>query len=315
MYRENMYDVMNATGEKITTLVIPKNSGLSYVGQVLREAGLDLDKAKKVEKDKMTLDGLTLVLERGEDVPRVVMDFSERGEVVLGVTGDDLYDEFGLENPDNPLRIENTYDWCDPKAKFGRPALCLINKTGRIEDIPLMAKVAINSKYLYTARQYLENGEISEGRTFKESKYKGNVEGRVAQGKDCGIEIVYSGGSLEEKELEIVDVVRLSDIVVISPLKSEESLIGQVFLREYATLLSRLQNPTGSDTSEMLKDPYRIGSRIAEESGEVVKALTREPPQRLIEETAQAEYTLLAALVKRGVSLEQLAKQMIKNQT
>lgn len=312
MYRENIYDVMNATGEKISTLIIPKNSGLNYFGQVLKEAGLNLDEAKKVGKDKMELNGLTLVLERGEDVPRVVMDFRDMGEVVLGITGDDLYDEFGLRNPDNMLRVENTYDWCDSEAKFGRPALCLINSTGRIEDIPLEAAVAINSKYLYTARQYLRDSQVSGGRTFRETIYEGNVEGRVEQGKDCGIEIVYSGRSLEEKQLEIADVVRLSDLVVISPLGSRESLIGNTMEREYQQILSRLRNPTDSYTSELLQDCDKIARKLIEEAYELGQALFGRG--NVPSEAADLIYALNIAAVKGDVTLEQLAEEMAKRQ-
>ena len=56
MYRENIYDVMEATGEKISTLVIPKNSGLKgYAWKVLREAGLKLDDTEQVAKNKLRL--------------------------------------------------------------------------------------------------------------------------------------------------------------------------------------------------------------------------------------------------------------------
>ena len=73
MYRENIYDVMNATGEKISTLVIPKNTGLrGYAWKVLKEAGLKLDDAKQVGKNKLKLGDLSLVLKRGEDIGKKV---------------------------------------------------------------------------------------------------------------------------------------------------------------------------------------------------------------------------------------------------
>src|SRR3989338_8130769 len=55
-----------------------------------------------------------------------------------GLTSDDLFDEFRLRNTNNPLKLENTYDWFDDRVdekgknlvKFYRPALCFINCTG-----------------------------------------------------------------------------------------------------------------------------------------------------------------------------------------
>lgn len=315
MYRENIYEIMNSTGEQIKTIIIPKNSGLGYVNQVLKEAGLKLDKAVKKSKNEMVLGNLKILLQRGGDIPQVVMDYGKKGEIVLGITGDDLYDEYQLKNPNNTLKIENTYDWCDQEAMFGRPALCLINQTGEIEDIPQDSKIAINSKYVNTTALYLKNFAKFKGISFQETIYEGDVEGRVAQGiADCGSEIVYSGKSLEKDNLKVVDIVRLSDIVVISPLKSKKTAFGQVLLKEYANLFSRMISPTESETSKMLKSKYCIGTRIAEEAGEVVKALTRETPKRLVEEAAQLEYTILAALVKKGITLEQLANQMRRNQ-
>ena len=142
MYRENIYDVIKGTGEKISALVIPTNNGLKGYGwKVMKEAGLDLEKAEKIGKDQLKAGDLTILLRRGEDVPQIVVDEFAKGNIVFGLTGDDLYDEYRFRNPENPLRIENTYDWFDGKARFRRPTLCLINRTGKEEDIPLEARV------------------------------------------------------------------------------------------------------------------------------------------------------------------------------
>ena len=87
-----------------------------------------MDDAKQAGRNKLKLGGLTLVLKRGEDIPQLVADYAAiRSEVVLGVTGDDLFDEFKFRVPKNTLRVDNTYDWFDENARYFRPTLCFIN--------------------------------------------------------------------------------------------------------------------------------------------------------------------------------------------
>ena len=56
MYRENIYEVMESTKEKVSVWVIPKNTGLKgYAWKTLKEAGLDLDDARVVGDGKLRL--------------------------------------------------------------------------------------------------------------------------------------------------------------------------------------------------------------------------------------------------------------------
>jgi len=228
MYRENIYDVMNATGEKISTLVIPKNTGLKgYAWQVLKEAGLKLDDAKQAGRNKLKLGGLTLVLKRGEDIPQLVADYAAiRSEVVLGVTGDDLFDEFKFRVPKNTLQVENTYDWFDENARYFRPTLCFINMTGNVEDVPLESRIAINGKYELTSRAYLRGSPLTQGKKFAETTYSGDIELTVAEGtNDCCIDTVYTRKTLDENGLKVIQKIRFSDLVVISPLKKKKAFL------------------------------------------------------------------------------------------
>ena len=182
MYREIIYDVIRATGERVAVLVIPKNTGLKgYAWKVLREAGLDLDKAQQLDKTTLKLGDFILWLRRGEDIPQIVVDEFRNDRVVLGVTGDDLLDEYCLRNPKNTLKIENTYDWYDEEAKFRRPALSIINRTGQIKDVPIEARVAINTKYEYNGRLYLSKSPLLTGRKYELKIYSGDLEDRVAR--------------------------------------------------------------------------------------------------------------------------------------
>ena len=220
MYRENIYDVVKGTGENVSTLVIPKNSGLKgYAWKVMEEAGLKLKSAEEIGKNKLKVGDLTILLRRGEDIPQIVVDEFARGKLVLGLTGDDLYDEYRLRNPENPLRIENTYDWFDESARFFRPTLCLVNRTGNGEDIPLEARVAVDSKYERTSRNYLQTSALFNGKKPSVLVYNGDLESTVASGtNDCCIDVVYSGSTLQQDGLGIVQKIRFSDLVVISPL-------------------------------------------------------------------------------------------------
>lgn len=223
MYRENIYDVMSGTGHRISKLIIPKNTGLKgYAWEVLREAGLKLDDAQEVARNKLRLNDLGIILKRGEDIPQLVMDYAERGEVVIGVTGDDLFDEYRLGNPNHRLKVENTYDWLDENARFKRPALCLINGTGNVGDVPLEARVAINGKYQHTSGDYLTKSPEMKKRRFERRIYFGDVEITVAEGtSDCCIDVVYSGETIDANNLKVIEIVRFSDIVAISPLKRD----------------------------------------------------------------------------------------------
>ncbi len=316
MFRENIYDVIKKTGENVSALVIPKNSGLrGYAEEVLKDAGLDLKKARLVSKNKLRLDDLTIILKRGEDIPQTVVDAARRGEFVLGITGDDLYDEYRLREPGSILQIENTYDWFDENARYLRPALCLINKSGCAKDIPLEAKIAINAKYPYTSRDYLDKSPNVAGRKFIQTQYWGDVELTVSEGThDCAIDIVYSGETLERNSLSVADIVRFSDLVVISPLRKEDDMFARALRKEYMELTQRLQYPTDSFTSKMLQEIDIIASKGAEEWGELIKALKKESDLAMLGELADVQYVIMAMMVKRGIPLDTLAEEMLRRQ-
>jgi phosphoribosyl-ATP pyrophosphohydrolase len=317
MYQENIYGIIEGTGEKVSTLIIPKNSGLKgYAWKVLKQAGLDLDEAVEVAENTSRIGELTLIQKRGEDIPQLVVDYAvKRGEVVLGVTGDDLYDEFRLRFPDNPLKVENTYDWFDEKAKYLRPALCFINKTGNAEDVPLEARVAINTKYEVTSRDFLVKSPLVQERNFDVAVYNGDVEITVAEGTaDCAIDAVYSGKTLDKRDLRVIDRVRFSDLVVLSPLKQDASLFDRAMTKEYAQVLDRLQRPTDSYTSRLLADPEKLARKSNEEMLELILAVLGVGDGKVIPEAADVMYTVNMLLAKANVSLDDVAREMSKRQ-
>lgn len=315
MYRENIYDVIKQTGENISTIVIPKNNGLKgYAWKVLKEAGLDLEKAEVVGKNELKAGDLAILLRRGEDIPQIVVDEFEKGNLVLGLTGDDLYDEYRFRNPQSPLRIENTYDWFDEAAKFFRPTLCLINRTGSEDDIPLEARVAVSSKYEYTSRNYLQTSPLFEGKTPSVKVYTGDVESKVKENSsDCCIDTVYSSRTIKKQyKLRIVQKIRFTDLVVISSLKTEESPIGRALNKEYQQIMARKNYPTGSPTSEMLQDAEKLRRKIIEEAYEVTQALSGNGD--IAREATDLLYTTMTALVQRGITLDDVAQVIRERQ-
>lgn len=317
MYRENIYEVMESAGEKINTLVVPKNTGLKgYAWKVLKEAGLDLDKASEIGKNKLKAGTLTLLLRRGEDIPQLVQDEFDIGNLVMGITGDDLFDEYCLRKPQNNLKIENTYDWFDESAKFFRPALCLIGKSGQADNLKPNLRVVVNSKYEYTSRDYLQKSPLLKDKSPKVKVYSGDLEANVAEGKyDCCIDTVYTGDTIKEicaGGLKIIQKIRFSDLVVISALKKNEDLLGSVIKKEYEQVKERLNNPTKSYTSNLLKDEEKIARKINEEVYELIQAFYGRG--NFNREAADVVYSLTAMLVKKGIPLDDIAKEMLRRQ-
>lgn len=224
MYRENIYNVIGRSGERVSTILIPENSRLrAYTWEVLKEAGLKMDGATAIAEDALRTKEFTFRQVRGEKIPEAITEYARNGEVVFGITGDDLLDEYRFRNPNNILKVENTYDWFDNSAMFYRPALCLVNRTGRLGEKPPI--VAIGEKYRETSRDYLFRSPMTRDFDFGEFEqesvkvFSNGVEKKIAQGKvNCAIDIVYTGQTLRFEGLSIVDIVRFTDLVVVSPL-------------------------------------------------------------------------------------------------
>ena len=219
MYREKFYDVLGAIGERVDLVVVPKNSGLKgYVWKVLKEAGFDLEKARKVSETKLDMDGLTVLLRRGEDVPRIVEVERRVGRFAVGVTGDDLFDEYRYGNPNNRLSLVNTYDWDDENAEFRRPTMCLMVRNDQVLAAPSEINLGINSKYECTGRLYLATSDVVKGLRMNIETFDGDLEETVE--RFCiamCIDNVYSGKTRRDANLDIVERIRASDVSVIAP--------------------------------------------------------------------------------------------------
>jgi len=203
--------------KELDYLLLPKNSGLLR----WREQAL---------QDLILPKGACILERRGEDVPRLVAEITEQGKSVIGITGDDLYDEARYRYPElmKKARLLNTTDWFDKKAVYGRPALALIGKKeGVLLDKSKMGAIGVPSKYRETSRRFLRS---VYGKNFKDELvfvYSGSVEENISLGLySFAIDIVYTGATLRESGLEILDVVRCSDISTIASKNIKYKILG-----------------------------------------------------------------------------------------
>lgn len=82
----------------------------------------------------------------------------------------------------------------------------------------------------------------------------------------------------------------------------------------FQTLIERKKNmPAKSYTASLFKKGLdRICVKIAEESGEVIKAATKESKQRLVLESVDLLYHLFVLLVQQKISYSQLLKEVAR---
>ena len=169
------------------------------------------------------LDGERIVEVRGEDVPFYVRQLADAGKKAIGLTGEDLFREFCLEEREPGLKILKRILWKDEKALFGKPTLCLMGPKGkRLTGLHKRLRVCVAAKYKKLAKKYLNLLE-DQGYAFQKTYMNGAVEESYAQGlADILIEIVYTGKSMRENNLEVYDTILESDFVIIGPTKGGE---------------------------------------------------------------------------------------------
>lgn len=153
---------------------------------------------------------------RGEDIPLVVKRLLDAGKKVIGITGEDLFKEFLLNFKNSGLSVIKKFSWLDAPSMFGKPCLCLLGPKGKkLEDMPKKLRVCINKKYAKMSKKYLSTLE-DRGYSFEKLYLSGVTEETFVKGLvDLVIEIVYSGKSAIEAQLEVYDKIFESDIVVI----------------------------------------------------------------------------------------------------
>ena len=187
----------------IVFIVVPNNKSLAnYVDITLRCLG-------NPPKDKV-------VVSRGEDVPFVIEELSQNGKRIIGLTGRDLFKEYELSKYNTNIVVLKTINWDDQNAMFGKPVLCLLGPKGKkLEDLPKNLRVSINSKYKNLAKKYLNILE-DKGYRFAKIYLSGSTESAYCNGiSDLVIDIVYTGSSMKNANLEVYDKIFESDFVIL----------------------------------------------------------------------------------------------------
>jgi len=171
----------------------------------LRERCLEIIKNKKIKAK--------IIEVRAEDIPRILDSDSS----LIGITGEDLFKEYILENYSSKLKILEKILWKDGNAVFGKPALCLLGRKDKtiLELKNKLIRVGINKKYGAISKRYLNTLE-REGYKFEKIYFSGSTEEIFQLGLiDLVIDIVYSGGSAKSAGLEIYDKIFESDILIL----------------------------------------------------------------------------------------------------
>lgn len=196
----------------IAFIVIPNNKGLAnYVAIALQFLG-------NPGQDK-------IVVSRGEDIPFIIEKLTQKGRNAIGLTGSDLFKEYELSTNTTELKILKTINWKDKKAKYGKPVLCLLGPKGKkLEDGPKNLKVSINAKYKNIAGEYLCSLD-NKGYNFVKIYLSGSTESTCCNGiSDVVIDIVYTGSSVVNANLEVYDMIFESDFVIIGVEKNFETV-------------------------------------------------------------------------------------------
>lgn len=187
----------------IVFIVVPNNKSLAnYVDITLQYLG-------NPSKDRV-------VVSRGEDVPFIIEELSQNGKRIIGLTGRDLFKEYELSKYNTNIVVLKTINWDDQNAMFGKPVLCLLGPKGKkLEDLPKNLRVSINSKYKNLAKKYLNILE-DKGYRFAKIYLSGSTESAYCNGiSDLVIDIVYTGSSMKNANLEVYDKIFESDFVIL----------------------------------------------------------------------------------------------------
>lgn len=171
-----------------TLLILPKNSGLEEYRKQF----------EKLNNEK--------IIVRAEDVPFFVELLSQKNISCIGLTGEDLFEEYNKKNIKNKLIITKKIKWFDKKALYKKPALCLL---GKKEKQLKNSTIAINKKYSSMAENLLPQNT-------NKIYFNGSTETAAKLGlADFVFDIVYSGKSMKESGLEIITKFSCSDLVLV----------------------------------------------------------------------------------------------------
>ena len=159
------------------------------------------------------------VIVRAEDVPLFVEEMLLKGKEVIGLTGEDLFNEYKLRKVISQVNVIEKIPWIDQTAIFSKPSLCLLGPIGKkLKNLDISStkpKVAINSKYKYLSEKFLKEQQ-QKGFSFEKMYLNGCTEEAYQMGVcDFVIDIVYSGKSARDAGLGVIKRIMESDVVLL----------------------------------------------------------------------------------------------------
>jgi ATP phosphoribosyltransferase len=204
---------------------VPENSGLDYarVKGIEYIAGLETKLRFDVREA------------RGEDIPRIV---TESADPALGITGLDLLENV-IPNYSNLILSYLNLAYLGPyqNAVFGLPTLCLISRDGKSPDELRKLEVGktgrldyelpdLKGKRIVIPQRYerLVRSLIGDDAEFIVKERSVEVTLCLDTQLDCAVDIVSSGNTLEQNNLEIECALHRSDGVVIENSAARELL-------------------------------------------------------------------------------------------
>ncbi|MDP2925655.1 MAG: phosphoribosyl-ATP diphosphatase [Nanoarchaeota archaeon] len=237
---------------------------------------------------------------RGEDVPEFIEKFLNIGANAVGITGEDLFEEYKLRKTKTSLDVIKRLVWYNENFIYKKPTLCLLgDKDKSKESIPRNPRICINSKYKLLSEKFLKYKNIDYTPIYA----NGSTEKYYTYGiADLVIDIVCTGKSIEESGLKVYDKIFESDIIIIGRTINDFKLNDL-----YDKIIKRIQNPDdNSYTQKLIKNPDLLKRKLIEEAAEVITAKNN---QELIWESADLLYFLFVIIAKEGVTIEDIEKE------
>jgi ATP phosphoribosyltransferase len=155
------------------------------------------------------------VVLRGEDIPLVMNRIARRSQAAVGITGDDLLDDWLAAGNELDERVTRSRIlWNDARAVYGKPALCLIAAQGGGFE-PQNARIAVCARYQNLAARFLEQ-TYGAATLLNVTPFSGGTETLIGVGlADAVIDIVVTGSTIRSLGLEVREVIYTSDLALL----------------------------------------------------------------------------------------------------
>lgn len=227
--------------------------------------------------------------------------------VGMAVFGDDVLGELSLSIVDIidrflPAPKRYADESLPMQQRLARPRFALLTRAGNDKDI--MTKMSRGEQIDIATSLPKRLGRYAADRGFVAERpliRNGSIESYVAKGDvEAAFDIVETGDSARDAGLTVVDMGENIALNVVSRLCLAPSALTAQLIAVDDLVQDRWQNPTSSLTSRMLSDENGRVKKLGEEFGELIRAITAQSPEQVIEEGADVVQWLRVAAVACG---------------